>query len=326
MRGGRYPEALNDYLTGVKLAEEVGDITLAINIKSDIGYIYNLIGDDAKAIPYYTEALSQSKKINYKQGISLAYNAMGKTFKTQGRYPEALDAYMKGLEVAKELKAPENITIAYGNIGDVYERMNKFPEAFININRFLDFYRSTPKAVDRKSWGEWVLGRTFLHSGNADSGFYYGKHSLMLAYQARERIYLREITQLIAEAAVKLNKYDTAYKYLLLSSQYKDSLTGEEIARKAAMLQANLELDKKQAEIELQKERNRKNKAFLVMVLGGLASVLVLAVILFRNNRHKQKANLLLRKQKQEIDDKAAELAVQKDHLEKSYRNVEQLG
>src|SRR5688572_28758326 len=148
----------------------------------------------------------------------------------------------------------------------------------------------------------------------------------MLAYQARERIYLREITQLIAEAAVKLNKYDTAYKYLLLSSQYKDSLTGEEIARKAAMLQANLELDKKQAEIELQKERNRKNKAFLVMVLGGLASVLVLAVILFRNNRHKQKANLLLRKQKQEIDDKAAELAVQKDHLEKSYRNVEQLG
>jgi tetratricopeptide (TPR) repeat protein len=158
MREGKYPEALDDYLTGVKLAEEVDDITLAINIKSDIGYIYNLIGDDAKAIPFYTEALSQSKKINYKPGISSAYNAMGKTFKTQGRYPEALDAYLKGLEVAKELKVPENIAIAYGNIGDVYERMNKYPEAFLNIETFLAFYRSTPKAVDRKSWGEWILG------------------------------------------------------------------------------------------------------------------------------------------------------------------------
>src|SRR6187401_2292307 len=169
MREGKYPEALDDYLTGNKLAEETGDLRLAITIKSDIGYLYNLIGDDAKATPYYTEALDQSRKINYKLGISNAYNAMGKTFKTQGHYTEALDAYLKGLEVALELKAPENITIAYGNVGDVYERMGNYPEAFLNVNRFLSFYNSNPGAEDRKSWGEWLLGRAFLHTGNADS-------------------------------------------------------------------------------------------------------------------------------------------------------------
>src|SRR4030095_2734205 len=98
------------------------------------------------------------------------------------------------------------------------------------------------------------------------------------------------------------------------------------MSRRTAMLQANYDLDKKQAEIELQKAENRKERAFLVMVLGGLVSVIVLAIILFRNNRQKQKANLLLQQQKKEIDKKADELAVQKDNLEQSYRNVELLG
>jgi transcriptional regulator with GAF, ATPase, and Fis domain len=62
------------------------------------------------------------------------------------------------------------------------------------------------------------------------------------------------------------------------------------------------------------------------MVLGGLISVILISVILFRNNRQKQKANLLLQKQKKEINKKAGELAEQKDNLEQSYKNIELLG
>ena len=119
----------------------------------------------------------------------------------------------------------------------------------------------------------------------------------------------------------------------MLSSHYKDSLVGAETARRTSMLQANYDLDKKQTEIallkkdqELQYAENRKERAFLVMVLGGLISLIVLAIILLRNNRQKQKANLLLQKQKKLIDEKAKELSLQKDNLEQSYKNVELLG
>ena len=323
---GKYAESLDDNLKAIIFAEEVGNIKLAIDVKSNVGYLYNVIGDYSKAIPYYTDALNQSKKIGYKTGISSSYNAMGKTYKTQGNYPEALHAYQQGLAIDQELRVPASIAISYGNIGDVYERMGNYPEAFLNINKFLSYYRPQQKVEDRIAWGEWLLGKAFLHSGNADSGLYYGTHSLMLAQRAKYRQYLREMTELIAESAAKLRKYDTAYKYQLLSSHYKDSLNGEEITRKTAMLQANFDLNKKQAEIEVQKAENRKERAFLVMVLGGLVSVIILAIILFRNNRHKQKANLLLQQQKKEIDKKADELAEQKDNLEQSYRNVELLG
>ncbi|HEV8283792.1 MAG TPA: ATP-binding protein [Chitinophagaceae bacterium] len=329
---GKYIEALDDLLKSEKTAEESRNIKLAIDVKGIIGYLYNVIGEYAKAIPYYTDALNQAKQIGYTAGMAGSYNSMGKTYKTQGDYPKSLDAYQKGLVYELELKNPESISIAYGNIGDVYERMNKYPEAFSNINRFVSFYKPKQKNEDRLSWGYWLLGRAFLHSGRPDSGLFYGKQGFMLAEKVGYRLYLAELSKLTADGAAALKKWDTAYKYLSLSSHLQDSLRGAEITRKTTMLQANFDLDKKQTEIallkkdkELQMAENRRERAFLVMVLGGLATVIVLAVILFRNNRHKQKANVLLQKQKHEIDNKAHELSIQKDELEQSYRNVELL-
>jgi signal transduction histidine kinase len=325
MDDGKYAPSLDDFLRGLKLAQEVGNVKFIVDIERSIGYLYNVLGEYAKAIPYQTDALKEAESIGYKIGMSGAYNAIGKTFKTQGNYPASLDAYTKGLRIDEELKDSAGISIDHGNIGDVYERMGDYSNAFSHINVYLNYYSPRPKVEDRTAWGEWVIGKAYTHSGDAKNGLYHATHSLELANKAGWRLYLREITQLIAESAAKLKQYDTAYKYEVLSSHYKDSLLSEETSRKTTMLEASFQLDKKQSEIELQRAENRKERAFLVMVLGGLVSVIVLAVILLRNNRQKQKANVLLHKQKKEIDDKALELALQKDELQQSYSNVELL-
>jgi len=326
---GNYALALENFLHGLKLAEQTGDIRQSIDINSNIGYLYNIIGDFEKAIPYQTTALKQAESIHFKVGISRAYNAIGKTYKTKGDYPASLEAYTKGLVIHQEMKDSGNMYIAYGNIGDVYERMGNYNQAFSYLRPAWRFHSVIGQNQSRNSmvpWTEWVMGRAFTHAGNADSGLYYAKHALMLSNQMGYRLYLFEMTQLVADAAAKLGRWDTAYKYQALASKIKDTLKGEELARKTTMLQASFDLDKKQTEIELQKAENRKERFFLVMILGGLISVIVLAAILFRNNRSKQKANTLLHKQKAEIDAKAKELATQKENLEQSYSNIELLG
>lgn len=332
MDEGDYAKSLDQLLQGLKLAQEVGDTKTVINIEGYTGYLYNILGEYDKAIPYQTDALKQAESIGYPSGMSGAYNAIGKTYKTKGDYPPSLDAYTKGLRIDEMLKDAINVAIDHGNIADVYERMGKFPDAFENIKAYLDYLQAKagPKEV---AWGEWVLGKAYTHSGDAVQGLHFAKHSLALANQVGWRLYLREITSLIAESAAKLKQWDTAYKYQVLSSAYKDSLTGQETARKTTMLQASFELDKKQAQIALltkdqalQAAESRRERAFLYAVLGGLALVLVMAVILFRNNRQKQQANMLLQKQKEEIDGKAKELALQKANLEQSYTNIELLG
>jgi signal transduction histidine kinase len=313
MDEGNYAAALDNFLNGLKMAQEDGDIKQAVDIERSIGYLYNVIGDFEKAIPYQTDALKHAESIGYKIGMSGAYNAIGKTYKTQGNYPASLDGYTKGLRIDEDLKDSNAIFIDYGNIGDVYERMGNYPEAFSHIKVYLDYLWGSHRAEDRVAWGEWVLGKAYTHSGNPEKGLQHAKYSLEQANKVGWRLYLREITQLIAESAAKLKQWDTAYKYQVLSSNYKDSLTGQEIARKTTMLQAGFELDKKQAEIalltkdkQLQIEENRREKAFLIALLGGVASLIVFAFVLYRNNRQKQKANLLLQNQKAEIDSKAS--------------------
>ena len=333
MDEGDYAASLDNFLKGLTMAHKSGDIKQAVEIERTIGYLYNVLGEYEKAIPYQTDALKHAESIGYKIGMSGAYNAIGKTYKTQGNYPAALDGYTKGLRIDEELKDSAGIFIDYGNIGDVYERMGNYPEAFKHINVYLDYLWGPNRLEDRVAWGEWVLGKTYTHSGDPAKGLVHAKYSLEQANKVGWRLYLREITALIAESAAKLKQWDTAYKYQVLSSNYKDSLLGQETARKTAMLQANLELDKKQVEIslltkdkQLQIAENRRERAFLFALLGGLASLIIFAIVLYRNNRNKQSANVLLQKQKLEIDNKAKELSIQKDNLEQSYQNVELLG
>jgi len=328
MDEGDYARSLDGFLQGLKLAQLSGDLKQVVDINRTIGYLYNVIGDFEKAIPYQTEALKQAQDIGYKTGISGAYNAIGKTYKTQGNYTASLEAYKNGLRIDEEQKDSSNIFVDYSNIGDVFERMGQYDSAFAYLRPAWSYNKKKPTNT-MVPWDEWAMGKAFTHSGNADSGLYYAKHSLEIAHQIGWRLYLREITFLVAESAAKLNKWDTAYKYFVLSSAYKDSLTGQEIARKTTMLQAGFELDKKQAEIalltkdkQLQGEENKRERIFLFALAGGLISLVVFAVVLYRNNRQKQSANLLLQRQKEEIDAKAKELSEQKESLQQSYSNV----
>lgn len=332
MDEGNYALSLDNFLKGLKVAEQIGDVRQEVDINRTIGYLYNIIGDYEKAIPYQNEALKKAQSIDYKPGISGAYNAIGKTFKTQGNYAASLDAYTKGFLIDQESNDSSNMSVGHANIGDVYERMGNYEQAFAHLRASLNYNKRNPTST-MIPWDEWALGKTHTHSGNADSGLYYGREAYRLSLQMGWRLYLKEITYLIAESAAKLKKWDTAYHYLTLYTAYKDSLTGQEIARKTTMLQAGFELDKKQAQIalltkdkQLQMAENKREKAFLFATLGGLAALIVVAIIMYRGNKQKQKANVLLHKQKQEIDKKAAELAIQKDNLEQSYRNVELLG
>src|SRR5436190_4218111 len=326
MDEGDYAKSLDDFLQGLKLAEQAGDIKQAIEINRTVGYLYDIIGDYEKAVPYQNAALRQAESIGYKQGMSGAYNAIGKTYKTRGMYPASLEAYMKNLRIDEEMKDSSNIAVSYSNIGDVYERMGKYKEAFDYLRPALSYNLKRAGKNTMIPWDEWAIGKALTHSGNPDSGLYYAKHAYQLSMQMGWKLYLREITYLIAESAAKLKQWDTAYKYQVLTSAYKDSLTGIETTRKTVMLQATFDLDKKQNVIDLQNAEHRRDRAFLIMVLGGLVTAVVLGIILLRNNRQKQKANALLQRQKKEIDDKASELSLQKDELQQSYSNIELLG
>lgn len=87
---------------------------------------------------------------------------------------------------------------------------------------------------------------------------------------------------------------DSVYKYMQLALVVKDSLNGLRIKTLAAFQNAILD-----EQLRLQhSERDKlafQSKVKVYGLLSGLAIFLLIAFILYRNNREKQKANLVLK-------------------------------
>ena len=110
--------------------------------------------------------------------------------------------------------------------------------------------------------------------------------------------------------------YVKALNAFKTSAKIKDSVRSNENIRKATELSMNFDFDKKQAlaaaeqekkDINAQRLKNRQ--LFIIIAMGTiLLSILVISFILFRNNKQKQKVNLLLKNQNQKVEKTLSEL------------------
>jgi hypothetical protein len=96
--------------------------------------------------------------------------------------------------------------------------------------------------------------------------------------------------------AFKLNgQFDSAYKYLALAQVTNDSINRNRI-RNLAEFQ-KLTLSEQQRLQNIEKENViYQNEVRTYFLLSGIAVLLVLAVIFYRNNRQKHKANIKIEK------------------------------
>jgi signal transduction histidine kinase len=94
-------------------------------------------------------------------------------------------------------------------------------------------------------------------------------------------------------------KPDSALKYFRMSAILKDSLFG----REKVIAEQNLLYTKKEKEKELEASRIKfRNQSRLYLLSGGIIALLIIAFILLRANRQKQKSYAKLQQQKDEID------------------------
>jgi signal transduction histidine kinase len=176
------------------------------------------------------------------------------------------------------------------------------------------------------SWIHGMLARAYLKKGMPDSSIYYAQSGFTTAMQLGNIEFMRDNSLALANAYAYKKDFAKAYDYHIRYIYYKDSLAGAEVRNKTAVLQYSNDIEKKQAQIAQLNQQKKAQQNFLISALIVLTLILISAILLLRNNRQKQRANQLLQKQKQEIDDKALQLAVQKDSLQQSYNNVELLG
>ncbi len=143
------------------------------------------------------------------------------------------------------------------------------------------------------------MSTLYKMAGQLDSSLYYAKIVAQSTNPDLERKNLLEAVNNLAQGYKITGNKDSALKYTELFHSLKDSIFSKDKDREVQNITFNERV--KQQEI-LSAQEKYKSKVQTFILFSGLLIMLLIACLLWRNNRHRKKAYALLENQKQETD------------------------
>ena len=292
LEAGKIPEALQFQFEALEMSEKIKDTSNIAYALNGIGNIYMELAEYKKANEYYFRSKDLYEKVgeirnfhNEVSNIGNIYDLM--LIPDSGLYYQQIvyDAALKSND-RDYYTRPEmmfRMGNAYNLKGDKMKAMNFYKQGIKEANIDNDTRNLTMNNL--------FLAKLYEELNMPDSSMKYAYNAIQtgMAISFRKGVY--DAAFLLSGLFKTKNKYDSAYKYLSIANVEKDSLTG---AKRFQELQ-RIVLDKQERQRKVEAKRIAdQNKQRQVAMIAGLATFLVIASILYRNNRQKQKANKVL--------------------------------
>jgi signal transduction histidine kinase len=262
----------------------------SIELAQTLGYLGYAYGkfDHQKALQYYFECKKLMEKVNMPQSKIPINTLIGFEYKEAGIPDSALVYLQKGyayaLQSATLFLPPKSF---YVHFGEVYYQKGQKELA-------MSYFRRSIGIND----GQVYLGmaRIYYDKNELDSARYCAKKALNILQETKRNLYVIQAANLLFELYKNSNAAE-ALNYHIIASTTKDSLFSQEKGREIEKLAfEERESAAKNARMIIARETAFKNRVRLYALLAALGVVMLIAFILYRNNRQKQVANAVLEK------------------------------
>jgi signal transduction histidine kinase len=273
-----------------------------------------------KEFEYFKKALLLAKQINSIDRQMTSHLNLGSAFLRKGMPDSALYHAQQSDSCAllPEFKgAPGGRNKVL--MGDVYFTQGDYRQAKILYLKGLDLSikKNTKFAI---AITKHKLSQLYLKIKQNDSALFYAKDNLSSMYLVQQsfanfQLNLGTLYEDIFLAYKQNNQQDSAYKYLLIASQIKDSLYKVRIANLSAFQNVSFEETLRLENLESE-QLQTESKIRIYSLLAGLMVVSVIGIILFRNNNQRKKSNLLLTSQKNEIEQQKKQVEESMEQLQ----------
>ena len=302
-----------------------------------MGFALSMANNHSRALELELKALRISEKYNFTIGRGEVLNRLGVIYRGTNDFPRALVYLKQSKQLFDSLHNYYMAVMPEVHLGRTYYAMH-LPDSALyyclmadkNIKRFGAEFMSCANLIP--------LARLQADKGNVQLALNYYQQSLLAGYSSGQYFFTYKSNLEIAEIYQKAGQPDSCIYYaqrafddaqkngngnsiaeasVFLSSQYEKSnlalaLQYQKMALAAIKKQnsfGNLNaiqnlaaFDEEERQYELSTTQAAyQNKVKQYALVVGLGVFLIIGFFLYRNNRQKQKANALLRNQKEEI-------------------------
>ena len=276
-----YPEALEHFKKALKIAEEQKANNKISTCLANIGYIYQKT-NNLQSIEYFQKALVISEDAADKLLKISILIYIGDFYLQQGDFEKSMANYLSADKIAVETGMKRPSCEALNKIGTIYLKQKKYALALS-----------------------------------------YSQKSLEIANELKLLDMQRDIQSQLSEIYAATNDYKNAYVHNKIFKELNDSLFNEKNTKKIAELETTYKYEKEKQAIELeqlkkdavQDAEKKLHRIIIFSLTMAFMLMCLLAFFLYRSYRFKHKTNLLLTKQKHEIEELNEEYQVVNEEL-----------
>ncbi len=308
-----FSAALEYYLKALAIRRQIGDRPGTAFSLNRVGDMYSKLNQLPEAMNYYQQSLKMAHDLDRNQNIMDAAISIGRVYQKQEKYDDALAYFNIGLKAEERYLGKDSVVSSYKYIGQIYYAQKNYSLSLFNFQKALAI-------VEKKSMIETAgilhsIGKLYFDEGNFPKALENCLRSLDLAKQNKATEIIKDATLTLSQIYASMKEYKKAYDYHLQYIVAKDSILNEDLNQKLAAVKQSFEIKDRQTQIDLlnsdkqlqQSELNRQKQQRYALIIGIFLFLLV-AVVLARSNRHKQKTNYLITKQKQQVETTLSEL------------------
>ena len=282
---GDYATALDKSLELVKIFHNrkdlYGEVLALYRVSQALWYA----GEIEQSHLYFLTELPLALKLKNNRELALCYNAIASDYAVMNMPDSGLWYGFKALDYAR--KDNNNILLApvYGTLGENYVVKKDFDSAIIVSKAGIPVSSDASDKV-----GLYVnLAQSFLGKEQFDSAMHYAGIIIKLARQNNFINQLQFGYKCLSQYHEHKGNTDSAFKYFKLAVQTKDELFSTQKENELKAINMREQTRKQKAE---QEKAAYKNRVRIYILLIGLIGIMIIAFILFRANRQKQKAKL----------------------------------
>ena len=265
--------------------------------------------------------------------LSGSFQNLGNTYRQAGNAEKAIESYKEVILITKENKEKNSFIWANSSIGSMYLELNKLDSAMFFARNAITFsnrygndktYQGNPlrvigdifskqKKLDSAKYyyreslivsreqrnaateitANIALAQLYQNIGQTDSLFYYATAGFSMASGLKVGEQIASSAELISTAFKRKGNLDSALAYLSISKKMADSLNKAKTEKLTEFQNIGFE-EQMRLEKAAQESVAFKNKIRNIGLFTGLGLLSILAFVFYRNNRQKQKANLVL--------------------------------
>ncbi len=286
---GNISKALQMNLQALKIAER-NNLTDEVAYKLFLlGNIYSISGNFRKALPYLRQSKTLSDSILDVAWSIMSEGSMGGTYLKFNLLDSATYYSESAYKRAVLLKVDWVIETQLTRLGLLEKTKG-------NNIQSLNYYKRALSLNSRNSSGRaelyFSLAKVYQQMNKSDSAILYANESLTIAQKDGFLSSIINASVLLAELFEKSDTKKAIY-FNKVAITYKDSVSklGNEMA-----IEGFVDFDSQERQFEIESAtKDYQNKIRQYGLLAGLCTFLLIAFILYRNNKQKHHANQILK-------------------------------